>query len=504
MIILNAQQTRDWDAYTIANEPILGIDLMERASESLFSWIVAHYSKTTSFIIFAGSGNNGGDAFALARMLHGFGYMNLNIIQLKIGEKLSSNCETNLDRLRSNTNVNIIPLDEGDDFPEIMPNDVVIDGIFGSGLTRPVLGYWSSLIHYINNNSSEIIAIDLPSGLYGDNNLENVGEKIRAQITLTFQFPKLSFFFADNNTYVGKWFVLDIGLHPEFLQGIDTKYVLTDIDDIFNIIKPRKTFDHKGTYGHAFLIAGSYQKAGAAVLSAKASLRSGVGLVTVHIPETARLIVQTAIPEAMVCIDETEMNYCATERLEKYSAIGIGPGIGKKQSMQNALKRMLENNTKPIVLDADALNILAENKEWLNLLPENALLTPHPGEFDRLTQAHKTSFERYKAQLEFSIKYNVVVVLKGAFTSITDGQGNAYFNSTGNPGMATAGSGDVLTGIILSLLAQGYKPIDAAKAGVFLHGLAGDLAADEMGFEALIASDIINNLGNAFKKIKKD
>jgi len=504
MKILNSQQTREWDAFTIVNEPILSIDLMERASKSLFSWIVGHYNNTASFVIFAGSGNNGGDALALARLLHYDGYLNLKVVLLKIGDKLSVDCETNLDRLTSNTNVSITPIDEGDDFPEITPDDIVIDGIFGSGLTRPVLGYWASLIHYINNNSYEIIAIDLPSGLYGENNLENVGEKIRAQFTLTFQLPKLAFFFADNYDYIGKWIVLDIDLHSNFLQNIEVAQFLTDHEDIVNLVKHRKTFAHKGTYGHVFLIAGSYQKMGAAVLAAKSCLRSGVGLVTVHVPETGRQIIQTAVPEAMVCIDETEMNYCGTERLEKYSAIGIGPGIGKKQSMQNALKRILENSANPIVLDADALNILAENKEWIEMLPKNAVLTPHPGEFDRLTYSHKTSFERYKTQLEFSKKYKIVLVLKGAYTSITDAEGNTFFNSNGNPGMATAGSGDVLTGIILSLLAQGYKPIDAAKIGVFLHGLAGDLAADEMGFEALIASDIINNRGNAFKRIKKD
>ncbi|MDA3892041.1 MAG: NAD(P)H-hydrate dehydratase [Salinivirgaceae bacterium] len=504
MKILNTQQIRDWDAYTIINEPILDIDLMERAAQRLFAWIKEKHTGEESFLIFAGPGNNGGDALALARILYHAGYQNTRVVMLKIGAKLSDECFKNLNSLEAVRKVEILYCNEGDCMPEITSEDIVIDGIFGSGITRAITGYWAKVVEHINRNSFETVSIDFPSGLYGEDNLNNEGAKIEAQITLTFQFPNLAFFFADNLPYFGKWFVLDIGLHPDFMNEIDVHYFLTEKNDVQALIKQRKTFGHKGTYGHGFLIAGSYQKTGAAVLAAKACLRSGVGLVTVHVPETGREILQTAVPEAMVCIDETEMNFCGAEILQRYSAVGIGPGIGTKQSMQNALKRLLDNNSKPLVIDADALNILSENRDWLRLLPPNAILTPHVGEFDRLTHNHDTSFERYKTQLEFSKKYNVLIVLKGAYTCISDSVGNAHFNSSGNPGMATAGSGDVLTGIILSLLAQGYKPLDAARAGVFLHGLAGDLAAEQLGFEALIASDIINNLGLAFKKVKKE
>jgi len=504
MKILNTQQLRAWDDYTIANEPILSIDLMERASRKIFSWIHEHYSTDESFIVFAGSGNNGGDALALTRILYNAGYVNLKLYLLKVTKEVSMDCYTNLNRLRAVKNVEIIELEEGANFPEILSSSIIIDGIFGSGLSRPVLGYWGRLISYINENALEIISIDNPSGLFGEDNSENSGSIIKATITLTFQFPNVAFFFADNEAYFGRWFVLDIGLHPDYLNDITAKHHLVQKEYLRDFIKERRTFDHKGTYGHAFLVAGSYMKTGAAVLAAKACLRSGVGLLTVHVPETGREIIQTAVPEAMVCIDETEMNYCQAHLLSNYSALGVGPGIGKKQSMQNALKRLLENNSKPIVLDADALNILAEKQDWLNLLPKDAILTPHPGEFDRLTQKYQNSFDRYKSQLDFSKKYGVIVVLKGAFTSITDPEGNVFFNSNGNPGMATAGSGDVLTGIILSLLAQGYKPIVAAKLGVFVHGLSGDLAKEKYGMEALIASDIIKYLGAAFSKLKKD
>jgi NAD(P)H-hydrate epimerase len=504
MKILNTQQIREWDAYTIENVPILSTDLMERASQQLFFWIASHYKNDSAFIIFSGTGNNGGDALALARILFNEGYVNLKVFLLKIGTKLSTDCEKNLDRLKRIQHIEVIEIEEGDDFPEIAPFEIAIDGIFGSGLSRPISGYWGELIKHINNTTTDIVAIDLPSGLFAENNIGNVGVKIKACTTLTFQVAKRALFFAENHAYSGNWYVLDIGLHANYLNNSETNYYFTQWEDANRLLHVRKTFDHKGTYGHAFLIAGSYGKIGAAVLSAKAVLRSGSGLVTVHVPETGREIMQTAVPEAMVCIDESEMNYCEAKMLNAYTAVGIGPGIGKKKSMQNALKRILENSSKPIVFDADALNILAENKEWLHLIPKDAVLTPHPGEFDRLTQKHSSGFERCETQLQFSKQYQVIVVLKGAFTSITDTCGNVFFNSTGNPGMATGGSGDVLTGIILSLLAQGYKPIEAARFGVFLHGLAGDLAAEKVGFEALIASDIINNLGCAFKRIKKE
>lgn len=501
MKILNTQQIRDCDAYTIKNEPILSIDLMERASQQLLNWIINHYSANEHFEIFAGSGNNGGDAFALARLLYNSGYENIKVFVLNIGKKLSLDCEKNLERLKVIDKIEIQFVNSGDEYPVISDEGIVIDGILGSGLTREVTNYWGGFINHINSFSSEVISIDLPSGVFAENNTVNSGSKIKANTTLMFQFPKLSCLFVDNYTNFGKWFVLDIGLHPDFINNVKTLLVFTEIDDIKTIIKQRNIFDHKGTYGHAFLVAGSYGKIGAAVLSATATLRTGVGLLTVHVPEKGLEIMQTAVPEAMIHIDESGIKYGKTGILDSFEAVGIGPGIGMKPSMQDALKRLIGNCKKPMVIDADALNIISENKEWLQLLPKDTILTPHPGEFDRLTKKHKTSYERYESQIQFSKKYNIIVVLKGAYTSISDASGNVCFNSTGNPGMATAGSGDVLTGIILSLLAQGYKPIDASVFGVFLHGLAGDSAAKKRGQESLIASDIIKYLSFAFNKI---
>lgn len=503
MKIFPVDKIREADNYTIEHEPILSVDLMERAARKLFNWIKNKYIKEEPFAIFAGTGNNGGDALALSRMLFHEGFRNQKVFLLRIGSSLSSDCQTNLERLKGLNGVEIIEVTKEDGLPELHFQSIAVDGIFGSGLSRPVEGYWGQIIEHINNNAAEIISIDVPSGLYVEDNRENNGSIIRASFTLTFQFPKLSFMFAENEPYVGQWFVLDIGLHPEYIQQTPTQYKYITHHDVAPLIPQRSKFGHKGTYGHAFLVAGSYQKTGAAVIAAKACMRSGVGLLTVHVPESGYEIMQTAIPEAMVCIDETEMNFCQVASIEKYNTIGVGPGIGSKKSMRHALKILLQNTKKPMVLDADALNIISEEKDLLNHVPKDSVLTPHPGEFDRLTQKHDTALSRLQTQVEFAKKHQCIIVLKGAYTSIATPNGKVYFNSTGNPGMATAGSGDALTGIILSLLAQGYKPRNAALAGVYLHGLAGDLALQKTSWEALIAHDIILNLGNAFSKTKK-
>jgi NAD(P)H-hydrate epimerase len=337
----------------------------------------------------------------------------------------------------------------------------------------------------------------------GENNTGNIPENIiQADFTLTFQFPKISFFFAENEKYVGDWEVLPIRLHPEGIEQTLTNFFLTEGEDVQQIIQKRSRFGHKGTYGHALLIAGSYGKMGAAVLASKACLRSGAGLLTTHVPHLGYSIIQTAVPEAMASIDQHDSFFTEFPGLEQFTAVGVGPGINQKTNTKRALNELLEKSKVPLVIDADALNILAENKTWLEKLPENSILTPHPGEFKRLAGESETSYERLQKQISFSEKYKVIVVLKGAFTTVSTPGGKVYFNSSGNPGMATAGSGDVLTGIILGLLAQGISPENAAIAGVYLHGLAGDLAAQQNSEFALVAGDIIDYLRKAFITLK--
>lgn len=503
MKILKSSQVREVDVFTIKNEPVSSIDLMERAAQIISQWVSRNISAKKKVKIFAGPGNNGGDGLAIARQLLEFNFKT-EVFLLKISDHLSQDCNINLDRLKNIKKITIKEISNKNDFPKISNDDLIIDGLFGSGLTRKLEGVSKELVQYLNNSESEIIAIDIPSGLFGENNDDNdLDAIIKAKHTLTFQLPKLSFFFSTNECFVGKWEVLPIGLNQNFIDGLESNFYMIDNQLVNNQLKTRKKFSHKGTYGHVLLIAGSYGKIGAAVLAAKACLRSGSGLVTVHIPKTGYEIVQTAFPEAMISIDQSDLIFTNVHDVENYTSVGIGPGIGTKQNTKKGLSNLFNYVSKPMVIDADALNIISEQKDLLNKVPANSILTPHPKEFERLVGKTTDGIERIQTQIGFSVKYKVYLVLKGAHTSITCPDGSCYFNSTGNSGMASAGSGDVLTGIILSLLGQAYEPKYAAIIGVYLHGLAGDIASEKIGQEALIASDIIDHLGKAFLKIKE-
>ncbi len=505
MKILTSEQIREADSYTIKNEPVASADLMERAATVCTDWLTGNYKPSASFKIFAGPGNNGGDAWAIARLMAEKGYGKVSMYLLDIADKLSPDSEINRQRLESQNIVKIKVLRSEKDFPEINDSDIIIEGLFGSGLTRPLNGLAAALVHYLNGSEAKIISIDIPGGLFGEDNSNNIKDNIiKADCILTFQFPKLSFFFPENEPYVGNWHVLPIGLHPGFINNVGSPYNYVTESEIRESLKERKKFSHKGTFGHGLLISGSYGMMGAAVLGARAALRAGAGLITAHIPRSGYNIIQTAIPEAIVSIDKSDTAFTGFPEPGRFNAIAVGPGLGHNEDTQKALKELLKKVNVPLVIDADALNIISESKELTGLIPENSILTPHPGEFQRLFGPYKDDFSRNKAQMEYAEKYKVYIVLKGAYTSIACPDGNCYFNTTGNPGMATAGSGDVLTGVILSLLTQYYAPKEAALTGVFLHGLAGDIAAGEKGENALIASDIIDNISRAFLKLKNN
>ncbi|MBN2173723.1 MAG: NAD(P)H-hydrate dehydratase, partial [Bacteroidales bacterium] len=492
---------KEADAYTIEHEPVADIDLMERAARELCEWILAKSEPDKPFKIFCGLGNNGGDGFALGRMLAEAGMM-VEVYTVRFSDKMSPSCQTNFDRLKKIKPVKITDICENDKFPEIKENEIVVDAIFGSGLTRQVKGFPGDIIDHINNSKAVVIAVDAPSGFFCDStNKEHTGSVIHADYTLSFQFPKLGFLFPENEEFVGDWEILPIGLHRDFINMVEVKYYYVDPLDCKNILKPRSKFSHKGTFGHGLLIAGGYGKMGAAVLASKSGLKAGAGLITAHIPKKGYHIIQTAVPEVMVSIDPHEEVFSEVPKLGKYSAIAVGPGIGIKEETQNALKVLIQNSGLPLIFDADAINILGENKTWISFIPKDSIFTPHPREFERLIGKAGDDFERNQMQREFSIKHQAYVVLKGAHTAITCPDGSCYFNSTGNPGMATGGSGDVLTGILLGLMAQGYSSKDACILGVYLHGKAGDLAVEKWGAEALIAGNITHCLGKAFSSL---
>lgn len=498
MKILSVEKIREADAYTIENEPISSIDLMERAASTIYEWFMKRCkSKEVSVKIFCGVGNNGGDGLALARMLF-FTDIIPQVFMVRLSDKMSRDCEFNFNRLKEETEVPIYDIFSDEEFPQISDNEIIIDAVFGSGLNRKVEGFAAELIRHLNNNKAVRIAIDIPSGLSADTIYTSYQHDaiFKADYTLSFQFPKLSFMFPENDVFVGRWEVLDIGLHKDYIEAAETMNFYTTEDVAMPILRKRSKFSHKGTYGHALLVAGSEGKTGAALLSAEACLRTGVGLLTAHLPKSAVLPMQIYLPEAMIDIDKSDAHCSEINDILSYTAIGAGPGLGKDAETVIALKKIIQEATVPLVLDADALNIIADNTTWLSFLPDKTILTPHPKEFERLFGKTYNSYERLEIQRKMSAVHNIIIVLKGAHTAITFPNGSCFFNSTGNPGMATAGSGDVLTGMILSLLAQRYMPEEAALLGVYLHGKAGDKAAEEKGEMSMIARDIIRNISD--------
>ena len=502
MKIFSTSQIRDIDSLTIAEEKIQSADLMERASLQLFNWISGKFDRSVRFIILAGPGNNGGDGLALARMLSSNRY-DAEVFFVRVSGKTSPDWKHNYERLRKETRVPFTTLDSIEKFPVTGNGDVIIDAIFGSGLTRPADGIGADVIKKVNHSGCMVVSVDIPSGLFGEDNNANTHETIiKAGYTLSFQFPKLCFLFPDTALYAGEWHILPIGLSSNAVMNTPTPYEYIEESKIISLFKKRSKFDHKGNFGHGLIAAGSYGKMGAAILSAKAALRTGIGLMTCYIPACGYSIMQSAVNEAMVITDTSDGHITDIIDTYSYDAVGIGPGIGTEPSTCKALHKLLLSYFKPTVIDADALNILSLNKEWLPLLSNKTVLTPHPREFERLAGESTDGYSRLMKQIEFSLKFNCIVILKGAHTSVSTPEGRVFFNSTGNPGMATAGSGDVLTGIILSLLAQGYPAEESSVLGVYLHGLAGDLAAEINGVEAVIASDIIENIGRAFKSVR--
>ena len=500
MKILSAEQIRALDAYTIKEEPITSIDLMERASLTFVNWFIEQFpDEDIPVQIFCGIGNNGGDGLAIARLLHQRFY-NVEIVWCRISLNTSEDFAVNLKRLPKRKAIPLTAVKSGDPMPEITANTILIDAIFGSGLNRAVEGYWAELIEWINEQSNTVVSVDIPSGLFADQHTSTTC--IKADYSFSFELPKLAFLFPENQNKVGHWISQSIGLHKGFLNDVQSNFHYVDQQLARSLLKVRSKFDHKGTYGHALLIMGSYGKVGAAVLAAKACLRIGAGLVTVHAPSSAYQILQISVPEAMVSIDEDEHYFSATPDLKPYKAIAVGCGLDKQKITTKALKMLLEQAKQPLVLDADALNILSEHQSWYLRIPKGSILTPHPKEFERLFGKTANDFERNQVQREQAKALESYIILKGAHTCIACPDGSAYFNSTGNPGMATAGSGDVLSGIISGLMAMTYSSFEASVLGVYLHGLAGDEAAQEIGQESMLASDIIQYLGTAYRQLR--
>jgi ADP-dependent NAD(P)H-hydrate dehydratase / NAD(P)H-hydrate epimerase len=500
MKIFPAELVKAIDQYTIANEPIASIDLMERAAMAVAAKIVELFPANPELAVFAGSGNNGGDGLAVARLLAQQGYR-VQAYFIQTTPTTTPDTAINLSRLAPSEHLAIETLTPEAVIPYITPETMVVDALFGSGVSRPLDGFNKHMVEFINDSGCPIISIDLPSGLMAEDNSGNEPDGIiRADYTITLELPKLALLLPENDQYVGELSIVPIGLHPKALDGFPSSMHFVTNEMAAKMLYKRRKFAHKGTFGHCYLIAGSQKMLGASILSSRACMKTGTGLLTTHIPAGLQAALNIAAPEVIIDLDSSPEYFSTYSSITSFDAIGVGPGLGANATTVATLAQLLADARRmPMVIDADGLNAIAYNKELLKVLPKFAILTPHPKEFERLAGSWNNDLEKLQLLNRFAKEHSAYIVLKGAHTTVASPDGRLWFASVGNPGMATAGSGDVLTGIILSLLGQGYSPEEASILGVHLHGLAGDIAAREESQEALIASSIVGCIGKAFK-----
>jgi ADP-dependent NAD(P)H-hydrate dehydratase / NAD(P)H-hydrate epimerase len=495
MKIFSPAQLHAWDQYTIDHEPIPSEALMERAAFRAADWLLQHYPRPGRVMIFCGPGNNGGDGLVIARRLR----QEAVVVEAWIVENarpLSADAEFHRKKL-SALGAPIHYINQPTDFPVTRPGDLLVDALWGSGLNRPLEGLGAELVSYLNQSGADIISIDQPSGL-----MDRTTLAARARHTLSFQRWKLPFFLPENDTFTGDIHIIDIGLHPAFESQTGSRFETTGEEEAHALLRPRPRSGHKGSFGHAALLAGSWGMLGATMLAARACLRSGVGKLSCFVTGKQYDILQQAVPEAVFRI-EKGMDYVSEMGFTgNYAAIGIGPGSGVHPEQFSLLEQIFRSGV-PIVLDADALNLMVAYPELTLRIPAGSILTPHPREFDALTRKHTHTADRIETAMQLAMEWQSVIVLKGHHTLVATQEGRGYFNMSGNAGMATAGSGDVLTGLITGLRAQGYPALEAARLGVFLHGRAGDLAKTDIGEEALLAGDLVAYIGKAWNSIRK-
>ena len=496
MKILTSNAIRAVDAKTIEYNKIFSHQLMERAARAFFYHFASNYSSNENAVaLFCGNGNNGGDGIAVARILHSVGYL-VKLFIVETSSIYSDDCSLNIDWAKK-AGVDITTIVSVDQIPSLDNINVVVDAIFGTGLSRPLSGLSKEVIERINSAQKTVISIDIPSGLFMD---KPTTIAVEATETVTFQIPKLSLFLPDNSHFVGHLSIVDIGLDAKAIAEADTDmYYLTDAA-MANKVKPLAKFAHKGTQGHALIIGGSLGKIGAITLASKAALKSGCGLITAFVPQCGMSVIQCSFPEAMVVQDENQSHLSSISYDIKPDAIAIGMGMGQHNETKRALDDFLHNTSTPMIIDADALNILSENPDWLQCLQPNTILTPHPKELSRLVGSWQDDFQKIALTREFAHKYNLIVVIKGAHSLIIDSD-NLYVNSSGSPALATAGSGDVLSGIIAGLLAQGYEALLATQLGVYIHGMTANVASELINPRSFIATDIIENIGKVYDRM---
>jgi NAD(P)H-hydrate epimerase len=496
--LLLSEQIRQADAFTIANEPIASIDLMERASKAFVGWFINHFpDKNVGISFYCGTGNNGGDGLAIARLLKDHQYKKLSVKIAYFSERQTDDFKANLQRLKQ-TGVIIININKGAELP---PDDgiILIDAVLGTGLNKPLSGDYERLVNYINNLNRTIVAVDVPSGFFSEREILPNSVAIKADLVITFQQPKISFLLPESAPYINCWEAVNIGINEGFVQSLNSAYQFIEEKDIRKILKPRRPFSNKGTYGHALIIAGQEKTMGAALLSASAAAHGGAGLTTACVPASGLTALNSYLPEIMVIVrNENELPEI---ECEKFNAAAIGPGLGKHDDAAKLLSTLIKNYKKPLVIDADALNLLAGDKELLKKLPAGSILTPHMKEFDRLFGPHTSWWKRLETGQEQARQLNIYIVLKNDYTITITPQGKCYFNPTGNAAMASGGMGDVLTGVITAMLAQKYTPLEACLAGIYIHGKAGDELALPSRLNVVLPGKIISQLPVTMAKL---
>lgn len=502
MKIFTSEQIRDIDKATCEAQEISSLDLMERAASALTMEIASRLNPDQRIVVFAGPRNNGGDAMAVSRMLFERGYGNIEVFLFNVMGKLSHDCMMEKEMLEEIEGLKFTEVTRDFQPPSLDKSDVVIDGIFGSGFKGSLQKGFLTLVNYINDSNAYIISIDIPTGLSGEWN-ENVSRRdmIHANLTLTLQFPRLSFFFEENKEVVGDWKLIDIGLDEAKIKETPVDFWIVEERNVRPLLKKRDEFSGKRDFGSALFFAGSIGMTGAAIFAAKGCLRCGAGLATVHSAKVSMQIVQTVVPEAIFEPDRGENFVTDMTVHHNHQAVAVGPGLGVNDKTVDALENLFKNYKNPLIVDADALNCIARRPHLLSLIPPHSVLTPHIGEFDRIFGEHAGNEARLKKAIEMAKYYKITIVLKGHFTAVVRPTGRVYFNTTGNAGMATAGSGDVLTGAIAAFMAQGFKPEQAASLGAYVHGLAGNLAVEKWGEYGMLASDIADYCAIALKQI---
>jgi hydroxyethylthiazole kinase-like uncharacterized protein yjeF len=469
--LLTAKQIREADAYTIAHEPISSIKLMGRAAKAFVGWFVNHFpDKKAAITIYCGTGNNGGDGLAIACILYEHKYTGIAVKVARFSDKASDDFNANFDRVKR-LGISLKELTANTDLPA-EESTIIIDALLGSGLNKPLTGDYKKLAEYINSLHTTVVAVDIPTGFYTDGEIDPEAIVIKADLVITFQQPKINFLLPESAPHIKCWEAVNIGIDEGFVRSLDSPYQFIEEKDIKAILKPRHNFSNKGTYGHALIVAGQAKTMGAALLSASACVYAGAGLTTACVPESGLTALNTYQPEVMAVVRKA--GELPDVDWDQFTTIGMGPGLGKDKDALELLNTLFDNYNKPVVIDADALNLLAANPATWKKVPEGSILTPHMKEFDRLFGKSNNWWQRLQNCLKRAKEHKIYIVLKNDYTMVATPEGKVYFNSTSNAAMATGGMGDILTGIITSLLAQKYSPEEACIAGVYIHGKAGD------------------------------